>query len=183
MTTAEQIATGPYTVERHESAMSIAWTVIGPTDPHEWFRSEKAAQFECDRLNAAYTSGQQEARSVAHPPTSELVSAGNAMREQLAEYPCMNGGYIYTGSVANAGDPCPFCNRRARNIDAWDAALSAHPKEVAPTVESVMEVVDEWLWSCTPDNQHIRHPLGSKYRTDQPAQDALRSRLTKLMKP
>ena len=60
----------------------------------------------------------------------ELIRAGNAMRSQLAEYPCMNGGYRFGDDASKAADPCEFCSRRYGNIKAWDAAL---PKDTGDT--------------------------------------------------
>lgn len=65
--------------------------------------------------------------SLVQPPSSEVVEAGNAMRYQLTR------GYI---------DPEGPC---ASAVRAWDAALAAHPKDPAPTVESIMEVFVTWV--------------------------------------
>lgn len=146
-----------------------------PTDDYEamareWWISKfptadpntDAAQFEFKML----VDFHEHARSLAHPPTSELVEAGNAMKDELERFIDLH----------------QFKNAHAyAAIEQWIAALAAHSKEVAPTLDRIMDVVDEWLWSCTPDNQHIRHPIGSRYRTDQPAQDSLRARLKTLL--
>lgn len=73
-----------------------------------------------------------------------------------------------------------FCESRAQAFADGAMWSCGHPSDI---VDRVMEVVDTWLWASVPDNQHMRHPVGSKYRTDQPAQDKLRARLTKLFKP
>lgn len=106
------------------------------------------------------------ARSLAQPPSSEVVEVGNLIASALRGQ----------ASFDRAEGRERWSERNEKLAAMWDAAL-AHPKDPAPTVERIMEVVDEWLWSSVPDNQHMRHPLGSKYRTDQPAQDALRARL------
>lgn len=73
MTTAEQITMGPYKVERMQLAKGRdLWTVTGPYAGGIPAMGHVTAQDLCDRLNAAYTRGQQDARSIAHPPASEL---------------------------------------------------------------------------------------------------------------
>ena len=92
--------------------------------------NESRALVWAEKLNAAYTRGQQDARSVAHPPTSELVSAGNAMKSQLL--------YHERYDVDRGHDEAMNLEDIAL-ANAWDAALAAHPKEVAPTVQEIGE--------------------------------------------
>lgn len=97
------------------------FTFETPSGP---FIGDAAADLR-DAFIKGYTRGQQDARSVAHPPTSELVEAGNRLREHLAAYD-------------DGGTPL------SESCKAWDAAL-AHPKEVAPTVEKIMEAINDVL--------------------------------------
>ena len=64
-------------------------------------------------------------------------------------------------------------------VSALVTAKPAHSVDI----ERIMEVVDDWLNALFPDSKHMRHPLGSPYRTDQYAQDKLRSFLTNALTP
>lgn len=83
---------------------------------------------KCKELIASLEAQVKAMREAQQPPAGQVIEAGNAMREQLAGYPCMNGGYVFSDYVKNAGDPCPFCERRARNCFAWDTALASAPR-------------------------------------------------------
>ncbi len=69
-----------------------------------------------------------------------------------------------------------------QEIDEAVAEANEEHDGAGVTVDQIMEVVDDWLNAMFPDSKHMRHPLGSPYRTDQAAQDALRDRLTALTK-
>lgn len=102
------------------------FTFETPSGP---FIGDAAADLR-DAFIKGYTRGQQDARSVAHPPTSELVSAGNAMKSQLL--------YHERYDVDRGHDEAMNLEDIAL-ANAWDAALAAHPKEVAPTVQEIGE--------------------------------------------
>lgn len=109
------------------------------------------------------------ARSVAHPPTSELVEAGK-------ELICTHNGFEAIKNAlhrASARIGCPPGDnadadlyRELSHAAESVSRLSAHPKEVAPTVEAIMEVVKDWE----------ENELGML-----PDWDKLRARLTKLL--
>ena len=72
------------------------------------------------------------ARSLAHPPAREIVEAGNAMYEAAA-----NPRFMHDGRTAMAH----ACER-------WRIVLAQpqpQPKEVAPTVDQIVEVRDSIL--------------------------------------
>jgi len=109
-----------------------------PTDDYEamaseWIRDPKNWDM-ISRINDEGTEGMIStlaafARSVAHPPTSELVSAGNAMKGELERFIDLHEFKHAHATIA---------------IDAWDAAL-AHPKEVAPTVDQMARWAFDWF--------------------------------------
>ena len=73
---------------------------------------------------------------------------------------------------------CGELNKRERVAVQWVIDRYERERSAGLTVEEAMEAVDDWLHAMFPDSNHIRHPLGSPYRTDQHAQDTLRARLT-----
>jgi len=100
---------------------------------------------------------------------TKVIEAGDAMHKRL-------------------GSNIDFLDIHAKALamgerEAWQSAKSAAPAP-QPAVDRLVEVgdameaVDDWLHAMFPDSKHMRHPLGSPYRTDQAAQDALRARLT-----
>lgn len=83
-----------------------------------------------------------------------------------------------------SGEPKGCMNERGDfcSYDPLKVCIPLYTKDQlrAVTVEELMKTVDEWLWAMT-NQQHSHHPIGSKYRTDQPAWDTLRQRLTSMI--
>lgn len=130
-------------------------------------------------LNSAFARGQQDARSVAHPPTSELVSAGNAMCALL----CL----FYKEAATSL--PAELRKNLVDLVNQWEKAVVAHPKEVAPTVEETVDELMEFLEDYIEEGIEEMHDHSSdhgwQYDRGHPnwnaTMDDLRTRLTKLL--
>lgn len=118
--------------------------------------------------------------SVAHSPTSELVGAGNALNKAVHRY-----RQARPNTDENTNAYLAMVNAQL----AWDAALSAHPKEVAPTVEETVDELMEFLEDYIEEGIEEMHDHSSdhgwQYDRGHPnwnaTMDDLRTRLTKLL--
>lgn len=151
-------------------------TVSGPGASGMPVMSRDAAMKFAERMNIAYKQGQQDARSLAQPPSSEVVEAGNAMRKAVCDLIIIENAMEDDDGKFHLDDLNNAWLILAQAAMSWDAAV-AHPKDTAPTVEDIMhgafapwyrDSVIPWLKGCD-------------FSDTRSIDQDLRTRLTKLL--
>lgn len=135
-TRAEEIAgDGPYKVIEVPQMPTGPkhYRITGPTKTNtQGSHKYHAVVRQCSVLNASYKQGQQDARSLVQPSSSAIARA----LERIAEW----DEHDVQMSIDLGSNGVRDYYRRIAIY-----ALAAHPKDPAPTVERIMEVVTEVL--------------------------------------
>lgn len=145
-TRAEEIAgDGPYTYRESILVPGMCQIADAKGNCVGVLRKPHDAHTICAELNRA--------RSLAQPPSSEVIIAGNAMRNALQQI--REGAFLSVTQMREIAD----------------AAL-AHPKDPAPTVERdrIKDVAREWILAhdgpeSEDDAEHILEDLVERLKT------------------